>query len=112
MAGRYLAPNVYVDSTGEVWVYGRNGNPGLGGFFDAGGGWDKISNIISPIAGGFGQWLANKGQPKQPPVDYSAYPPGGVYAGANSGGLFGGIDTTTLLLIGGAVLLFMSRPSK
>lgn len=110
--GHYLAKDVYVDEQGGLWVYGRNGQPtGLGGFWDAGGGWSKISEIAAPIAGGVALWLANKNSKAGGGSSY-APPPGGVQVGASSGGLFGSIDTTTLLLIGGALLLFLSTPRK
>jgi hypothetical protein len=107
--GQYLAPDVYVDDNGGIWAYGRNGRAALGGFWDAGGGWEKISQIAAPIAGGVAMWLANKNAKNAPSSSYVP-PAGGVQVGASSGGLFGSIDTTTLLLIGGALLLFLSRP--
>jgi hypothetical protein len=104
--GTYLSNSVYVDSKGGLWVYGRNGEPTLGGFWDAGGGWSKISELASPIAGGFGQWLANKGAPQQ---QYIPPAGAGAYAGFSpTSGLMGGMDMTTLLLLGlGGVALFM-----
>ena len=96
-----------IDEKGQIFI-GRGQAKGLGGLgFD----WDQFGKIIAPITAGVGTFLANKGAGSQPAYQPTAYQPstGGAQFSATSSGLFGGIDTTTLLLIGGAILLFMSK---
>lgn len=44
------------------------------------------------------------------PPGYAQQPGGGAYLGATPQGVFGGISSTTLLLIAGAFLLFFAMP--
>lgn len=83
-----------------AWNDGSQGS-GLGE-----GKWDWIGPVATAIGGATAAWIAGKSQGQQ----QHQYPQGGAQFGATSQGVFGGIDTTTLLLMGGAVLLFMSMP--
>ena len=73
--------------------------------------WQKVVDLATPISAGFGTWLANKGAQQVPAYQPQALQPyaGGASFSASSSGLFGGIDTTTLVLIGLAVFLFLSK---
>jgi hypothetical protein len=101
--GFFLAPNIYVDEFGGL--YRDTDQSGLGA------NWEKIGQYFAPFVAAGAGWIAAKGNKNQPPYQ-EGYPQApGAYAGATSQGLFGGIDTTTLLLIGGAALLFFSMPA-
>jgi len=104
-AGTYLTPRLYVADDGNVWAY-RDDRGGLNGLSSA---WDIIGQIVKPITTGIGTYIATKNQPQIPAYQQ---PIQGVQVGAGSGGLFAGIDTTTILVIGLAVFLFMSQRSK
>jgi hypothetical protein len=90
-------------------VYGWNEGDGMSGLGE--GKWDWIAPVGTAVGGAVAAWVAGKASKNQP-YPSGGYPPGGVQLGATSSGLFGGIDTTTLLLIGGAALLFMSMPAS
>ena len=101
-----LAPGIVVDDRNNIWQAFDDGMAGMGAI-----NWQKIGDFTAPLIGAAAGWIASKGQKNQ----YPQYPPGyvpGANLSATNNGLFGGIDTTTLLLIGGAVLLFMSTPAK
>lgn len=104
MPGFFLAPNIYVDERGTI--YRDTEQEGLGV------NWEKIGQYFAPFVAAGAGWVAAKGRGQEPYPYQQPYPSQGAYAGATSQGLFGGIDTTTLLLIGGAILLFMSMPSR
>lgn len=72
------------------------------------GKWDWIGPVATGVGGAVTAWLAAKTAAKIPAGQAQQ----GVRVGATSSGLFGNIDTTTLLLIGGAALLFLSMPAK
>jgi hypothetical protein len=99
---KQLAPNIVVDDHGNIWQYVNDGMGGLAGFD-----WKQIGTYFAPFVAAGAGWIASKGRPKEPVY---AQQPTGAQVQATSNGLFAGIDTTTLLLIGGAVLLFMSMP--
>jgi hypothetical protein len=101
--GFFLAPNIYVDENGSL--YRDTEQDGLGV------NWEKIGTYFAPFVAAGAGWIAAKGGGQQQ-QQYPVGQPQGVYAGANNQSLFAGIDTTTLLLIGGAALLFFSMPAK
>ncbi len=93
--GFYLAPHVFVDDTGGIWRYADK--PGLSGLS---GTWEKIGEYFQPIVEAVGPAIATRiaGRHAEGTL---APPAGGVQVGATSQGLFGGIDTNTLLLLSG-----------
>jgi len=99
MSGFYLSKNVYVDGEGDIWKYVSNlsGLPGLG---ITSGTWTKIGEMITPLIGAVATRIAGSGgiqgvREVAPPAG------GGAQLVATSSGIFGNIDTTTLLMIGG-----------
>lgn len=99
-----LAPGIVVDEHNNIWQAFDDGIGGMEGI-----NWKQVGTYFAPFVAAGAGWLASRGQRQGYPEQY---PPPGIQVGASSQGLFGGIDTTTLLLIGGAVLLFMSMPSR
>lgn len=74
--------------------------------------WDEIGDFSQGILDSILKYkIANKYGP-QPPYGGGGYGYGqpGAYLGAGQQGLFGGISTTTLVLIAGAFFLFMAMP--
>ena len=99
MGGYYLSKDVYVDGEGDIWKYVSNlsGLPGLG---ITSGTWTKIGEMITPIIGAVATRIAGSGGihgvTVAPPAQAT-----GASLSASSSGIFGNIDTTTLLMIGG-----------
>lgn len=93
---------------GNVYAWNPDALDGWGLGEGGGGKWDWIGPLATSVGGGITAWLAAKTAAKYPVdqqgVRYESAPRGG--------GPLGGIDTTTLLLIGAGVLLFMSKPGK
>lgn len=102
--GFYLNSATYVDNEGGIWMPPQDGLGAIN--------WEKVGEYFSPFVAAGAGWLASKGMKNQPPQYYDGPGQPGVYAGASSQGLFGGIDTTTLLIMGAVALLFFSQPAR
>jgi hypothetical protein len=97
--GFYIANHLFVDDNGALWQYVDN--PGLQGLGDLDGVWEQVGEYFKPIVQAVGPAIATRIAGRAAEPAYVAPPAGGIQVGATSQGLFGGIDTTTLLLIGG-----------
>lgn len=98
--GFYLSKNVYVDGEGDIWKYVSNlsGLPGLG---ITSGTWTKIGEMITPLIGAVATRIAGSGGIRGVEVAPPAGAGSGAQLVATSSGIFGNIDTTTLLMLGG-----------
>jgi|SRR5215216_2086281 len=94
--GFYLRPDIYVTGDGEIFQATDDGQ-GLGKI-----NWDKVGDFFKPIVGGVAKRIEG------PRNDQAQLPPA-QYLPPVSGGGFQ-MDTTTLLLIAGAAMLFLSKP--
>jgi hypothetical protein len=118
--GQYLARDVYVDDSGGLWVYGRSGQPALGGFWDPGGGWEQITKIALPITGGIATWLENKNKNTAgsggssgtiDPATAAYYAEMERKRKEEEGRIIRGVSNTTLMIGAiGVLLLMMPRP--
>jgi hypothetical protein len=95
--GYYLRPDVFVRPGDGVYVLRDDGNDGMGKFD-----WQKVLDLAAPIAVGFGGYLAGKSQPKYSEGQYQG---GGAYGAVTPYGASAGIDTQTMILIGGLALV-------
>lgn len=106
---KVLAKNIYADR--RMWDVVALPTSGLSGLADESDVSINWADIIRASTSGTAQIISAYRQPQYP---YAAgYSPTGVSVGGGIGGtgagLFGSVDTTTLLLIGMAFFLFMSK---